>query len=348
MLETLRWLDKENAIELIDQTILPGKFKYIKVSSVEACAKAIEDMKVRGAPAIGVMAAMGVALGAVRFRGGDKRKFDEHMVEVTERLARTRPTAVNLFWAIERMREVMALNSGKDVEAVQAILVNEAKKIRVEDVDCCMKMGRNGAALLKKNSRVLTHCNAGSLATADYGTALGVIRAGYKAGKVSHVYADETRPRLQGARLTAFEMMQEGIPCSLICDNTAATMMARGKVDAVVVGADRIAANGDVANKIGTYPLAIVAKAHGVPFYVAAPISTVDYSLKTGGGIPIEERDGDEVRYVGRELICPEGMDVVNFAFDVTPANLVEAIVTEKGVAKKPFRKSLAELRNKK
>lgn len=347
-METLRWLDKENAIELIDQTILPGKFKYIKVKSVEACAKGIEDMKVRGAPAIGVMAAMGVALGAVKFHGADREKFAAHMQEVTERLARTRPTAVNLFWAIERMRGVMAKNAGKDVAHLQAALVKEAKKIRMEDVDCCMRMGRNGAALLKKNSRVLTHCNAGSLATADYGTALGVIRAGYKAGKVAHVYADETRPRLQGARLTAFEMVQEGIPCSLICDNTAATMMARGKVDAVVVGADRIAANGDVANKIGTYPLAIIAKEHGVPFYVAAPISTIDFSLKSGAGIPIEERDGDEVRYVGRELICPDGMDVVNYAFDVTPARLVEAIITEKGVAKKPYVKTLAALRDKK
>jgi methylthioribose-1-phosphate isomerase len=347
LLETLRWIDGENVIELIDQTLLPGKFKYIKAKSVEAAAVAIEDMQIRGAPAIGCMAAMGVALGAAKFRGGDKGKFLMHMEEVMKRLGATRPTAVNLFWAIERMKGVIERNSGKDTAKIKNLLIEEAKKITAEDVESCERMGRNGAKLLKKNSNVLTHCNAGSLATADFGTALGVIRAGYRSGKVAHVYADETRPRLQGAKLTAFEMVQEGIPCTVICDNTAATLMSSGMIDAVVVGADRIAANGDTANKIGTFPLAIVSRYHGVPFYVAAPLSTIDFSIKTGKQIPIEERDGSEVRMIGCEEICPAGAGVANFAFDVTPNRLIKGIITERGIAVSPFIKSLAALRNK-
>jgi len=346
-LDTLRWIDDENVIELVDQTILPGKFKYIKARSVESAAVAIETLQVRGAPAIGVMAAMGVALGATKFRGSNKEKFLQHMDRVFSRLAATRPTAVNLFWALDRMKRVMESASGEPVEKIKRALIEEAKKMRVEDIECCRRIGKNGAKLLKKNSNVLTHCNAGSLATADYGTALGVIRAGYENGKVAGVYADETRPRLQGAMLTAFEMVQEGIPCTVICDNTAATMMARGKIDAVVVGADRIASNGDVANKIGTYSLAIVSRFHGVPFYVAAPISTIDYSLKSGKEIPIEERGGEEVRMIGREKITPDKAEVANYAFDVTPARLVNAIITEKGVARSPYKKNLKELRDK-
>ncbi len=344
-MDTLRWLDEENCIELIDQTLLPGKFKYIKAKSIEAVAKAIEILQVRGAPAIGVMAAMGVALGATKFRGKDKEKFYEYMETVFERIERTRPTAVNLFWALERQRGIIAKNAGKDVAGITAALIEEGKKMRVEDIKINKRMGANGAKLLKKGSRVMTHCNAGSLATADYGTALGVIRAAYAKGRIERVYADETRPRLQGAMLTAFEMVQEGIPCSLNCDNAAATLMARGMIDAVIVGADRIAANGDTANKIGTYSLAIVSKAHKVPFYVAAPISTIDYSLKSGAEIPIEERDGDEVRKIGREVICPDGVDIVNYAFDVTPAKLIAGIITENGVAAPPNRKNLAKLR---
>ena len=346
-MDTLRWLDDEQVIELIDQTILPRQFKYIKAKSVESAAKAIEILQVRGAPAIGVMAAMGVALGACKFRGKDRRKFDAHMEKVFERLAATRPTAVNLFWALERMRGIISGLGDADVDTIREALIDESKKMRIEDIECCRRMGANGAKLLKKNSNVLTHCNAGSLATADYGTALGVVRAGYETGKVARVYADETRPRLQGAMLTAFEMVQEKIPCTLICDNTAATMMARGRIDAVVVGADRIASNGDVANKIGTYSLDLVAKAHKVPFYVAAPISTIDYSLKSGAEIPIEQRDDTEVRMIGREKITPDEVDVVNYAFDVTPSRLVAAIITEKGVATAPYRKNLKQLRDK-
>jgi len=346
-LDTLRWLDGINAIEMIDQTILPNTFKYIKLKTVEQVARSIEIMQVRGAPAIGVTAAMGVALGATRFRGADRDKFFAHMDAVCARLASTRPTAVNLFWAIERQKRVMQKNRNKSVEQITRALVAEGKRMRVEDIAINKAMGAHGATLLKKNSNVMTHCNAGSLATAAYGTALGVVRAAHAQGKVARVYADETRPRLQGAMLTAFEMVHEGIPCTLNCDNTAATLMAQGKIDCCIVGADRIAANGDTANKIGTYSLAVVARYHKIPFYVAAPISTIDYSLKSGREIPIEHRGADEVRIVnGGKPVCPDGVDVYNQAFDMTPARLISAIITEKGVCRAPYVKSLAAARN--
>jgi methylthioribose-1-phosphate isomerase len=346
-LDTLRWLDDINVVEMVDQTIVPNTFKYIKLKTVEQVARSIEIMQVRGAPAIGVTAAMGVALGATKFRGNDKDKFLAHMETVCVRLAATRPTAVNLFWAIERMKGLIQKNKNKSIEQITAALIREGKRMRVEDIKINKAMGMHGATLLKKNSNVLTHCNAGSLATAAYGTALGVVRAGYKQGKVARVYADETRPRLQGAMLTAFEMVHEGIPCTLNCDNTAATLMAQGKIDCCIVGADRIASNGDTANKIGTYSLAVVAKYHKVPFYVAAPISTIDYSLKSGKEIPIEHRSPDEVRIVnGGKPICPDGVEIYNQAFDVTPESLVAAIITEKGVCRAPYIKSLAAARD--
>jgi methylthioribose-1-phosphate isomerase len=339
-LNTLRWVEG-GSIEFIDQRLLPDKIKFIRTKTVEQTAHAIEQMVVRGAPAIGIAAAMGVALGALEFRGSDKKKFFAHINAAAERLAATRPTAVNLFWAIDRMKSVLNGNSGKPIESIRRVLVAEAKKIRAEDLASCKKIGDNGAALLKNGSRVLTHCNAGGLATAGYGTALGVVRSGFKAGRVAHVFIDETRPWLQGARLTAFEMCHEKIPSTLICDNMAASLMARGEIDTVVVGADRIAANGDVANKIGTYGLAVLARAHKIPFYVAAPVSTIDFSLGAGKDIVIEQRNENEVRRICGKTICPEGVNVINPAFDVTPARLVGAIVTEKGVLRPPYRKSI-------
>lgn len=345
MLETIRWL-QEGAIELIDQRRLPFEVRYIKAKTVGEAARAIENMAVRGAPAIGVAAAMGAALGAVKFRGGDRRKFTAHMEKVSARLAATRPTAVNLFWALERMTAVIEKNRETPVELVKKLLVKEAEKIKSEDLENCRKIGDNGASLLKKNSRALTHCNAGGLATAGYGTALGVIRSGFKTGRISHVYIDETRPRLQGARLTAFEMVREKIPATLICDNVAASLMARGEIDAVITGADRITANGDVANKIGTYSLAVLARAHKIPFYVAAPVSTIDFSLRSGKEIVIEQRSETEVRSIRGRAVCPDEVAVINPAFDVTPARLVTAIITEKGVFRPPYRNGLKSLKH--
>ncbi|HOO55295.1 MAG TPA: S-methyl-5-thioribose-1-phosphate isomerase [bacterium] len=344
-LDTIRWLDEGN-IELLDQTLLPSKIKYEKLRTVESVASAIEKMKVRGAPAIGVTAAMGIALDAVKFKGRDKEKFFDSLKKAMDRLSVTRPTAVNLFWAIDRMQFVAEKNKNKTIDGIKDILVREAKKIHAEDISSCKKMGDNGAALLQKGSRVLTHCNAGGLATAGYGTALGVIRSGYRKKKIERVYVDETRPWLQGAKLTAFEMVQEGIPATLICDNMAASLMAKGMIDAVIVGADRIAANGDVANKIGTYSVAVIARAHKIPFYVAAPVSTIDFTLNSGKKIVIEERGELEVRRIGSTTICPGDIDVINPAFDVTPFRLITSIITEKGVCSAPYTKSLKDLIN--
>ncbi|MFA6448655.1 MAG: S-methyl-5-thioribose-1-phosphate isomerase [bacterium] len=344
-MDTLRWVES-GEIELLDQTLLPHKIKYVKLNTVEAVARAIEGMKVRGAPAIGVTAAMGVALGALKYKGDDFLKFSGLMDKVIARLAATRPTAVNLFWALDRMRSVIENSSGKPIDKIKERLIREAKNIKAEDLAGCRKIGDNGAALLKKGSRVLTHCNAGGLATAGYGTALGVIRSGYKQGKIEHVYADETRPWLQGARLTAFELVQEKIPATLICDNMAASLMAAGRIDAVIVGADRIASNGDTANKIGTYSVATLAHAHRIPFYVAAPVSTIDYKLASGREIVIEQRGEHEVRRVGAEVICPPGVGVINPAFDVTPARLITAIITEKCVCRPPYKKTLAAIKD--
>jgi methylthioribose-1-phosphate isomerase len=303
-------------------------------------------MIVRGAPAIGVAAAMGVALGAQQSKATTMAEFEREFNEICEVLASTRPTAVNLFWAIRRMREKFESLRGEPIEAIKADLVAEAQRMHLEDIAANEAMGRHGAVLLPASGSVLTHCNAGALATAGYGTALGVIRAAVASGKQLSVYADETRPFLQGSRLTAWELMKDGIPTTLIADNMAGAMMRLGKIDAVIVGADRIAANGDVANKIGTYSVAVLAKEHGIPFYVAAPISTVDLNTSDGSKIPIEQRAATEVTHLAGKQIAPDAVKVENPAFDVTPNQYVAAIITERGVAKAPYAESLARLVN--
>jgi methylthioribose-1-phosphate isomerase len=331
---------EDGAVVMIDQRRLPAEESYLRCRDHHEVAAAIRDMAIRGAPAIGVAAALGIALAARQARG---ELTPSALEAVCDELATTRPTAVNLFWAIARMRErhARARAAGDDIARA---LLEEALAIQAEDLAACRRMGDLGATLLPEQARVLTHCNAGALATAGYGTALGVIRSAAREGKVRLVYADETRPYLQGARLTAWELMQEGIPTTLIADNTAGHLMARGEVDAVVVGADRIAANGDVANKIGTYTVAVLARENGVPFYVAAPTSSFDLAMATGEGIPIEERPGQEVTHHGGRLLAPEGVSVRNPAFDVTPHRYVTAIVCERGIARPPYTESLARL----
>ncbi|MBE0603532.1 MAG: S-methyl-5-thioribose-1-phosphate isomerase [Deltaproteobacteria bacterium] len=338
--DTMRW--KGNALLLLDQRALPTVESMRRFADPVGVADAIRTMVVRGAPAIGVAAAFGLvlALQAARKKGRPwRRSFDEAAIL----LAGTRPTAVNLFWAIERMRKVAATLPDDPAEAF-VLLEREAVAIFDEDVAANRSMGAHGAKLLPSKGHVLTHCNAGALATAGYGTALGVIRAAVAAGKGIHVYVDETRPFLQGARLTAWELMKDGIPCTLITDNMSATLFQAGKIDAVVVGADRIAANGDVANKVGTYGVAVLSKVHKVPFYVAAPLSTIDPALRSGSGIPIEERDPSEVTHLMGKRVAPVGVDVYNPAFDVTPARYVTAIVTEKGILKPPYPGSIRKL----
>jgi methylthioribose-1-phosphate isomerase len=337
MVETIQWTDA--GVVLIDQRRLPREEVFVTCRGYLEVAEAIRNMTIRGAPAIGVAAAMGVALGVSE--GAD---FEE----VCGTLAATRPTAVNLFWAIDRMRRLHVSLNGLGREERVARMVAESKQIRLEDIAICEAIGRNGAALVPDGKTVLTHCNAGALATAGYGTALGVIRAAVTAGKHIDVFADETRPFLQGARLTAWELQQDGIPVKLITDNMAGHFLHSGRIGCVVVGADRIAGNGDVANKIGTYSLAVLAKENGVPFYVAAPVSTLDLSLKSGDEIPIEQRAASEVTHVFGVPIAPENIEVENPAFDVTPARYVTAIVTEHGVARPPYEESLrAALRDK-
>ncbi|GAB4257536.1 S-methyl-5-thioribose-1-phosphate isomerase [Deferrisoma sp.] len=332
------------ALRLLDQRRLPTEEIVHTYADAEAVARAIEDMVVRGAPAIGVTAAYGLVLAARAARAEPAERFRERVEAAAERLGRTRPTAVNLFWALDRMGGVLERTWADPAHSANA-LEAEARAIEAEDLEACRAMGRLGAELLPDPCTVLTHCNAGALATAGYGTALGVIRAAAEAGKRVQVLADETRPFLQGARLTAWELHQDGIPVTLITDNMAGYRMKLGGVDAVVVGADRITATGDVANKIGTYSLAVLAREHGIPFYVAAPLSTIDFSLASGDEIPIEERDPSEVTHCGGARIAPEGVGVWNPAFDVTPAGLVTAIVTERGVARPPYETSLAALR---
>ncbi len=329
---------------LLDQTRLPAAEVYREYTDVEAVARAIETMVVRGAPAIGVTAAYGIALAGRAAAGSDPDRFREIVSGASARLARTRPTAVNLFWALDRMARVVARLAQHPPGEIAGALEAEARQIHDEDVAANRSLGKFGADLLPDPCTVLTHCNAGALATAGYGTALGVIRAARDAGKRVRVIADETRPLLQGSRLTAWELHRDGIPVTVICDNMAGARLRRGDVDAVIVGADRIAANGDAANKIGTYPLAVLAREHGVPFYVAAPLSTLDPSLPTGADIPIEERGADEVRRCGGAPTAPAGVSAWNPAFDVTPAGLITAIVTEAGVARPPFTETLGEL----
>jgi methylthioribose-1-phosphate isomerase len=331
MIPTVEW--KDGAVRLLDQSRLPGQVTYLDCRDVESVARAIRELKVRGAPAIGVTAAMGVALGAQALAATDEAAFQQSMLAVCDQLAATRPTAVNLFWAIERMKARLAQLTGQPLSGIKAALITEAQAIHDEDIALCKAMGRHGAELIRDGQTVLTHCNAGALATAGYGTALGVVRAAWEQGKQIQVIADETRPVLQGARLTAWELMQDHIPVTLITDNMAGALMRQGRIHVCVVGADRIAANGDVANKIGTYSVAVLAKAHGIPFYVAAPYSTIDLTTKSGDDIPIEQRHALEVTSIhGSHPVAPDGVPVYNPAFDVTPAEWITGIITERGV----------------
>ena len=339
MVRTIEW--NGDAVVMLDQRRLPAEEVYVTCRDYREVAEAIRTMVIRGAPAIGVAAAMGVALGV---RQADPSRLDEEFEEICRTLAATRPTAVNLFWAIERMRRVYEGARGGSFGAVQATLLETALRMREEDIQVNRLIGWNGAELLASGMTVLTHCNAGALATAGYGTALGVIRAAVAAGKKIEVFADETRPFLQGARLTAWELMKDGIPVTIITDNMAGHFLKSGRIGCVIVGADRIAANGDVANKIGTYSLAVLARENQVPFYVAAPISTIDLSLASGDEIPIEERPAEEVTHVFGVRVAPEGAAVRNPAFDVTPHRYVTAIITQRGVARPPYAESLARI----
>ena len=347
-IETLRWAN--DRLEMIDQRILPAAFEYLAYGSAASVAEGIRGMVVRGAPAIGVAAAYGVALEALRLSAtlrqaqGERSEFEKGMETGFDVLAQSRPTAVNLFWALKRMRGVWESVKGQSYAAVAQRLLAEAHEILAEDIRINRAMGAFGAELLADGARVLTHCNAGALATAGWGTALGVFRSAVEAGKKISVIADETRPFLQGARLTAWEMVQENIPVTLITDNMAGFMMARGEVDAVVVGTDRVASNGDVANKIGTYMVAVLAHRHNIPFYVACPLSTIDMSIASGADIPIEERSADEVKGFRDYHWAAEGVSVRNPSFDVTPAELVTALITEKGVVRQPDRDKLTAL----
>jgi methylthioribose-1-phosphate isomerase len=342
MIQTLEWTDQ--GVRFIDQTKLPTEEVYVTCKTHEQVADVIRNMVVRGAPAIGVAAAMGVALGVQNSKAGSASDLKRDFDQICDVIGKTRPTAVNLFWAIRRMQEKFERIRIHQVSQIKQALVEEAQRMHAEDIAANQAMGRHGAKLMPAEGGVLTHCNAGALATAGYGTALGVIRAAVEQGKKIHVYADETRPFLQGSRLTAWELMKDGIPTTVISDNMAGAIMSQGKIGAIVVGADRIAANGDVANKIGTYTVAILAKEHGIPFYVAAPISTVDLACLSGREIPIEQRNGREVTHIAGKQMVPDGVAVENPAFDVTPARYVAAIITEKGVARAPYEESLREL----
>jgi methylthioribose-1-phosphate isomerase len=344
MIPTLTWTPE--GVRFIDQTKLPLEKSYVLATTYEEVAEVIVTMVVRGAPAIGVSAAYGIALGALRTSAVTPHLFAAEFERICNCLAATRPTAVNLFWAIDRMKRLFAqlLDEGATMVQVRERLLAEAHAMYEEDIAACRAMGAFGAALLPDECGVLTHCNAGALATCGYGTALGVIRSAVGQGKRIHVFADETRPFLQGARLTAWELMADHIPTTVICDNMAASLMRAGRIQAVVVGADRIAANGDVANKIGTYNVAILAKEHDIPFYVAAPWSTVDMATASGDLIPIEERAAVEVTHHGGKQLTPNGVGICNPAFDVTPAKYVTAIVTERGVLRAPYGESLKEM----
>jgi methylthioribose-1-phosphate isomerase len=334
MLSPVSWSD--SGVHIIKQTLLPDQEVWVDLQTIDEVARAIRCLDIRGAPAIGVAAALGMAHAARLYPGNDPLELSRSVAEAGDVLAGTRPTAVNLFWAIDRMKKKLGDLSGQDAAAIRAGLLEEAQRIREEDIQACQAIGKHGAGFMPDKGGVLTHCNAGALATGGYGTALGVIRAAREAGKDIHVYADETRPLLQGARLTTWELMRDGIPVTLICDNAAGHLMRLGKVQACVVGADRIAQNGDAANKIGTYSVAVLAHRHGIPFYVAAPTSTVDLSLQTGDQIPIEERDACEITTPRDTCFAPEDIAVFNPAFDVTPNNLIHAIITENGVASHP------------
>ena len=344
MIQTVEWT--EAGVCFIDQTRLPTEEIYVTCRDYREVATAIRDMIVRGAPAIGVSAAMGIALGVRESKANTFRELQSEFNEICNTLAATRPTAVNLFWAIQRMRDRFEQLASASIDEIKSVLIREAQQMHAEDIAACKMMGRNGAVLMPASGGVLTHCNAGALATCGYGTALGVIRAAVEAGKKIHVFADETRPFLQGSRLTAWELTRDGIPTTVISDNMAGVMMKQGKIGAVVVGADRIAANGDVANKVGTYTVAVLAKEHGIPFYVAAPWSTIDLATSDGDGIPIEQRSPREVTHFAGKQITPDGIRVENPAFDVTPHRYVTAIITERGVTRAPYSESLQALAN--
>lgn len=337
---------ENGVLKLVDQTKLPTIYIENEYSDYREVAKAIKDMIVRGAPAIGVTAAYGIYLGAREYKKYDKKEFIENMNKVFDEMSRTRPTAVNLFWAIDRMKKLIDVNMENDVEEIVELLEKEANIICDEDIEMCKSIGRYGNELIHDNDTILTHCNAGSLATADYGTALGVIRAAHESGKNIKVFADETRPFLQGARLTAYELNHDRIDVTLITDNMAGYFMNKGDIDCVVVGADRIASNGDVANKIGTYSVSVLAKENKIPFYVAAPTSTFDFSIKSGKEIPIEQRNIKEVTHIKGERIAPEGIRIQNPAFDVTPNYYITAIITEKGIVYPPYDINIEKLKN--
>ena len=340
-IETLRW--NKDCLEMIDQRILPAEFKYISYTTANQVADGIRDMVVRGAPAIGCAAAYGVALAALNLQDTDSDKFDRGMGDAFLVLAQSRPTAVNLFWAIDRMRNKMNESQGS-LKEIASVLLDEAHEIKREDIEINRAIGSNGAELLADGARVLTHCNAGALATAGHGTALGVFRSAVESGKKISVIADETRPFLQGARLTAWEMVQENIPVTLIADNMSGHLMSHGEIDAIVVGTDRVAGNGDVANKIGTYMVAVLAKRHNIPFYVACPLSTIDRSIASGKDIPIEERPIEEVTGYRDCQWAAKGVKVRNPAFDVTPVELVTGLITEKGVVLNPNKDKIENL----
>ncbi len=344
MIPTLEWTDA--GVRFLDQTKLPVEETYVLARDHRDVAEVIRTMVVRGAPVLGVSAGMGVALGVLRSPARTPAELHAELNTICDTLAATRPTAVNLFWGIQRVRtlvETMLQQPGVSLDAVRQAAVTEARRMYDEDIAACRAMGQFGAGLMPRNGGVLTHCNAGALATCGYGSALGVIRAALESGSTLHVYADETRPFLQGARLTAWELLHDGIPTTVLCDNMAASQMRAGKIQAVIVGADRIAANGDVANKIGTYGVAVLAKEHGIPFYVAAPWATIDMATPTGEQIPIEERAASEVTHFNGRQITPEAAKICNPAFDVTPAKYVTAIITERGVLRAPYARSLTQ-----
>jgi methylthioribose-1-phosphate isomerase len=342
VIPTIEWHGEY--VRMIDQRKIPGKIEYFICKEYRDVIKAIKTMVIRGAPAIGVAAAMGLALGAGAIRTTSYNDFQRRFREMAEKMLKARPTAVNLRWAVERMSLLVQGKAGDSVESVKKTLREESERLLKEDIEINRMIGKKGQGLVPEEASILTHCNAGSLATGGYGTALGVIRAAHEAGKRVKVFADETRPWLQGLRLTAFELMQEGIPVTVIADNAAGYLMRKKRVDLVITGADRIAANGDVANKIGTYQVAVLAKENRIPFYVAAPLSTIDQRIKSGKEIPVEEREGSEICCFGKRLIGPEGVKAFNPAFDVTPGKYVRAIITERGLIEPPYGKSIKEI----
>jgi len=342
MLPTIEW--KGKCIRMIDQRKLPAKVEWVVCDDDKGVIMAIRDMVIRGAPAIGVAAAMGLALGSEAIKADTYNAFERRFREMADRMVKARPTAVNLRWAVERMILLVQQMAGVDPEEIRIALREESEKILSEDIEINRKIGEHGNKIVPRKAVVLTHCNAGSLATGGYGTALGVIRAAHEAGKKIKVIADETRPWLQGLRLTAFELMEDGIPVTVIADSAAGSLMRQGKVDLVITGADRIAANGDVANKIGTYQVAVLARENKIPFYVAAPLSTIDLRIKSGDRIPVEERDSTEISHFRNIRVGPPGVKVFNPAFDVTPGKYVTGIITEKGILKAPYTKKMKEL----